>query len=149
MPQASRRTEFISCSAVAHSSTANLGPGFDVFGLGLDAFEDTVTITRGKKIEDSVPHVNLTLSGDDIETISPNASENTAGLVVRRMSYDLNLNGKTNWALDLHISKKIPTGYGMGSSAASAGRRQHLHSMAYSIYNCPRIGLLSMELRER
>lgn len=115
-----QRTELISCSAVAHSSTANLGPGFDVFGLGLDAFEDTVTITRGKKIEDSVPHVNLTLSGDDIETISPNASENTAGLVVRRMSYDLNLNGKTNWALDLHISKKIPTGYGMGSSAASA-----------------------------
>ena len=54
-----QRTEFISCSAVAHSSTANLGPGFDVFGLGLDAFEDTVTITRGKKIEDSVPHVNL------------------------------------------------------------------------------------------
>ena len=116
----SKCTEFISCSAIAPSSTANLGPGFDVFGLGLDAFEDTVTITRGKKIENSVPHVNLTLSGDGTEKISQNPSENTAGLVVRRMSDDLNLNCKTNWDLDLHISKKIPTGYGMGSSAASA-----------------------------
>lgn len=113
-------TEFITCSAVAHSSTANLGPGFDVFGLGLDAFEDVVTITRGKKIEDPVPHVKLALSGDGSETISPNASENTAGLVVRRMMYDLNLKCKTNWDLDLHILKNIPTGYGMGSSAASA-----------------------------
>jgi len=26
----------------APSSTANLGPGFDVFGLALDAFYDTV-----------------------------------------------------------------------------------------------------------
>ena len=52
----SKCTEFISCSAIAPSSTANLGPGFDVFGLGLDAFEDTVTITRGKKIRRFWPH---------------------------------------------------------------------------------------------
>ena len=28
------------------SSTANLGPGFDVFGLALDAFYDEVTVSR-------------------------------------------------------------------------------------------------------
>ena len=28
------------------SSTANMGPGFDVFGRGLDAFYDEVTISR-------------------------------------------------------------------------------------------------------
>ena len=32
----------------APSSTANLGPGFDVFGLALDAFYDTVKITKTK-----------------------------------------------------------------------------------------------------
>ena len=31
-------------TATAPSSTANLGPGFDVFGLSLEAFEDKVTI---------------------------------------------------------------------------------------------------------
>jgi len=30
----------------APSSTANLGPGFDVFGLALDAFFDQITLTK-------------------------------------------------------------------------------------------------------
>lgn len=115
-----QRTAYTSCSAVAYSSTANLGPGFDVFGLGLDAFKDTVTITKGKRIQSSDPHINLSLSGEGTETISTHISENTAGLVVRCMSYDFNLGGKSNWELDVNIRKQVPTGYGMGSSAASA-----------------------------
>lgn len=112
--------EFVSCSAIAHSSTANLGPGFDVFGLGLDAFEDVVTITKTNKIKNSIPRVNLTCSGEGTETIPSELSENTAGLVVRKMIYDFNLNKDANWDLDLHITKRIPIGYGLGSSAASA-----------------------------
>lgn len=30
----------------APCSTANLGPGFDVFGMALDAFYDEVTVTK-------------------------------------------------------------------------------------------------------
>ena len=30
----------------APSSTANLGPGFDVFGLALNAFHDEITLTK-------------------------------------------------------------------------------------------------------
>ena len=30
----------------APSSTANLGPGFDVFGLALDAFHDEITLVK-------------------------------------------------------------------------------------------------------
>ncbi len=30
----------------APSSTANLGPGFDVFGLALDAFFDQITLNK-------------------------------------------------------------------------------------------------------
>ena len=33
----------------APCSTANLGPGFDVFGLALDAFYDEVTVTKKGK----------------------------------------------------------------------------------------------------
>jgi homoserine kinase len=35
-----------SVTAAAPSSTANLGPGFDIFGLAVDAFDDYVTIER-------------------------------------------------------------------------------------------------------
>ncbi|MGH9910282.1 MAG: homoserine kinase, partial [Nitrososphaerales archaeon] len=42
-------------TARAPSSTANIGPGFDVFGLALDAFYDTVTLevlqTHGLQVE--------------------------------------------------------------------------------------------------
>jgi homoserine kinase len=112
--------ELITCSAIAHSSTANLGPGFDVFGLGLDAFEDVVTITRTNKMRNSTPQINLTCSGEGSEKLPSELKENSAGLVVRKMLNDFNLNKNANWDLDLHIVKKIPIGYGLGSSAASA-----------------------------
>ena len=32
--------------AIAPSSTANLGPGFDIFGLALDLFVDEIIITK-------------------------------------------------------------------------------------------------------
>jgi homoserine kinase len=39
------KSEFLStCVVYAPSSTANIGPGYDVFGLGLDAFEERITI---------------------------------------------------------------------------------------------------------
>ena len=34
--------EYHECITSAPSSTANLGPGYDVFGLGLDALEDFI-----------------------------------------------------------------------------------------------------------
>lgn len=37
------------CMVSAPSSTANLGPGYDVFGLGLNALEDIVTLEVAKK----------------------------------------------------------------------------------------------------
>ena len=33
----------------APSSTANLGPGFDTFGLAIDAFYDEITLTKTKE----------------------------------------------------------------------------------------------------
>ena len=59
----------------APSSTANLGPGFDVFGLAIDAFYDTITLTKIKK--------GITIITDD--NIPTNPENNTAGLVAKNM----------------------------------------------------------------
>ena len=90
----------------APSSTANLGPGFDVFGLALDAFYDTVTLTKTKK--------GIKIITDD--NIPTNPEKNTAGLVVKNMMKKF----KIKDGIEIRIKKGIPAGYGMGSSAASA-----------------------------
>ena len=92
----------------APCSTANLGPGFDVFGMALDAFYDEVTVTKkpksfGIKI----------VSSDDIP-LDP--KKNTAGIVAINMKKDFKISN----GLEIKIKKNVPAGYGMGSSAASA-----------------------------
>ena len=92
----------------APCSTANLGPGFDVFGMALDAFYDEVTVTKkpksfGIKI----------VSSDDIP-LDP--KKNTAGIIAMEMKKDFKISN----GLEIKIKKNVPAGYGMGSSAASA-----------------------------
>jgi homoserine kinase len=96
----------------APCSTANLGPGFDVFGLALDAFYDEVTVTKkGKGI--------TIVSSDDIP-LDP--KKNTAGLVAKAMLDNFRKEGWTKYknGIEIKIKKGVPAGYGMGSSAASA-----------------------------
>ena len=90
----------------APSSTANLGPGFDVFGLAVDAFFDEITLTKKKS------GINI-ITEDDIPT---NPDNNTAGLVVKNMIKKF----KIKDGIEIKIKKGIPAGFGMGSSAASA-----------------------------
>ena len=88
------------------SSTANLGPGFDVFGLALDAFFDQITLTKKKN--------GLTIVTSD--NIPINVNQNTAGIVIKAMKKKF----KITSGLELKITKGVPAGFGMGSSAASA-----------------------------
>ena len=97
----------ISVTVKAPSSTANLGPGFDVFGLALDAFFDKVKLTKKKEKGIKI------ISKDSIPT---NPAKNTAGLVVKEMLKKF----KINSGIEIKIKKGVPVGYGMGSSAASA-----------------------------
>ena len=90
----------------APSSTANLGPGFDVFGLAVDAFYDTVTLTKTKS--------GISIITDD--NIPTNPQNNTAGLVVKNMKKKF----KIKSGVKIEIKKGVPAGFGMGSSAASA-----------------------------
>lgn len=99
-----------SCAAVAPSSTANLGPGYDVFGLALDALYDKVTIRKAAGKEG---RITIKMSDDAI----PAAPEsNSAGLVIKKMMQDFGINDN----LEVVVKKGVPAGYGMGSSAASA-----------------------------
>ena len=90
----------------APSSTANLGPGFDVFGLAVDAFYDEITLTKTKS--------GITIVTDD--DIPTNPQNNTAGLAVKNMKNKF----KVKEGIEIKIKKGVPAGFGMGSSAASA-----------------------------
>ncbi|QDI88884.1 homoserine kinase [Candidatus Nitrosopumilus sp. SW] len=90
----------------APSSTANLGPGFDVFGLAIDAFYDEVTLTKTKS--------GITIVTQD--NIPTNPENNTAGLVVKNMKKKFKIKN----GIEIKIKKGVPAGFGMGSSAASA-----------------------------
>src|SRR3989338_9989691 len=95
-----------SITARAYSSTANLGPGFDVFGLALDAFFDEVTLTKKKQ--------GIKIITSDLVPTDP--KKNTAGLVVLHMIKKF----KIKDGVEIKIKKGVPAGFGMGSSAASA-----------------------------
>ena len=99
-----------SCTAVAPSSTANIGPGYDVFGLALDALYDRVEIT---KMQGRNGRITMKMSDGNIPA---QAESNSAGLVVIKMAGDFDI--KDN--LHIEVKKGVPAGYGMGSSAASA-----------------------------
>lgn len=96
-----------SVTVKAPSSTANLGPGFDVFGLALDAFFDEVELSKKKRKGISI------ISKNNIPT---NPEKNTAGLVVKAMQKKF----KIKDGLEIKIKKGVPAGFGIGSSAASA-----------------------------
>ena len=90
----------------APCSTANLGPGFDVFGLALDAYYDEIQLTKeGNKII-------IESSG----SVPLEPEKNSAGLVIKEMSKKF----KIKSGLRIKIKKGVPAGFGMGSSAASA-----------------------------
>lgn len=99
-----------SCSAAAPCSTANLGPGYDVFGLALDALEDKVKVSR------TYPGGGrITIKNSD-QAIPSMPESNSAGLVVKKMMQDFEISDST----EIEITKGVPSGYGVGSSAASA-----------------------------
>ena len=120
-----------SVTAAAPSSTANLGPGFDIFGLAVDAFDDLVTIERSTTTnpnhsnisslermgtdEASFP-VRIEMTGQYHESIPLEASKNSAGLAIQKIIKDFDIKG----SFSVIVKKNIPPGFGMGSSAASA-----------------------------
>jgi len=98
----------------APATTANLGPGFDVFGLALEQPTDKITLTL-------IPEgIKLTVSGFPAATaIAP--EKTTAGVVANHMIHEFSL--KTG--VHVKIERGIFPGVGLGSSAASAAAVAH------------------------
>ncbi len=92
----------------APATSANLGPGFDSFGLAL-GLRDIVT-------------ARVTDSGISVEVTGPGAETATAGekhLVIRAMRTAFALIGSQPPGIALICHNEIPQGFGLGSSAAA------------------------------
>lgn len=111
------KIHFNECIASAPSSTANLGPGYDIFGLGIDALEDIVHIKVSERSSEYKNNVQIRIRGNGSESIPTDPEFNSSGKVAKEIISNYNLY-KYDFIID--IEKNIPPGYGMGSSAASA-----------------------------
>jgi len=96
--------------ASAPSTVANLGPGFDVFGLALNLFSDVV------EVEPIDCGVEVLAGGRFGHLIPLNPEGNTAGVVALKL---LEL-AEADFGLRLRIWKGVRPGYGLGSSGCSA-----------------------------
>ncbi len=99
----------VSAEAIAYSSTANLGPGFDIFAIAHNAFYDRITASISEsRIEGGIRLLGMK------EPLDP--LKNTAGLAALRLMREMDIRE----SIELHINKGVPAGYGLGSSGASA-----------------------------
>jgi homoserine kinase len=95
----------------AFCSTANLGAGFDVFGLALNKYADTVSvrISSGKKIR-------LVVRGVEGQNIPVEVNKNSAGPPALELAKRAHLRK----GLEIIVEKHVPQGLGLGSSGATA-----------------------------
>lgn len=91
------------------ASIANLGPGFDMLGMAVQGWGDTVI---ARKIDSGIRITKI--ESDSKLPNDPN--KNTAGIAVREVLKLLNNPG----GIELKLIKGLPLGSGLGSSAASA-----------------------------
>ena len=120
--RATRAAKKAQRKARAYCSSANLGPGFDAFGLALDAFYDEVSVSMAGQ-NSGAGRISITSTGPRRGAAGSTAplpptdpDSNTAGLVAGHMlkSHDITDD------ITIAIRKGVPTGLGLGSSAASA-----------------------------
>lgn len=95
----------------AFCSTANLGAGFDVFGLALNKYADKVRVrlTSGRGIR-------IVVKGKTGQQIPREADRNSAG----PPAMTLLRKARLKRGLDITIEKNVPQGLGLGSSGATA-----------------------------
>ena len=100
-----------SATAIANCSTANLGPGFDVFGLALTKYADRVRVTikksRGLTIRAIGPYGRELPRAPDKNSAGP-----PARALLERSGHEV--------GVEITVEKNVPPGLGLGSSGATA-----------------------------
>ncbi len=97
--------------AVAPASSANLGPGFDVFAVALERPLDRLTLSAEKS---SKTEALLTVRG--VSDVSVSVEKNAASHVALAIARERGI----HTLLKMELRKGIPVGVGLGSSAASS-----------------------------
>lgn len=95
------------------ASSANIGPGFDVLGIGLQLYLE-ITVTR-----DASQHgVHLSYEGEGEKNVPLDVTRN---LVTQTALYLMRCNGVFNFptGTKIHVKNPIPLGRGLGSSGAA------------------------------
>jgi homoserine kinase len=98
--------------AFAPASIGNVGIGFDIMGLCLERPGDEVVAKKS-----DVPGLRITKITGHQGKLPFEAQQNTAGVAVQALLDHL---GESGRGIELEIHKKMPSGSGLGSSAASA-----------------------------
>lgn len=101
------------------SSSANIGPGFDVIGLALTVYlELHVTIDRSKTASAEPLNCRITYEGQGEDDISLDPQVN---LITRVALYVLRCHDQRAFPVEthVHIKNPIPLGRGLGSSGAA------------------------------
>lgn len=93
------------------ASIGNIGPGFDVLGLAIDGLGDTV---EAREISGNEVVIENIFNAD--HDISNDPDKNTAGIAAKETLRALGIKN----GVGLTLTKGIPSGSGLGSSAASA-----------------------------
>jgi homoserine kinase len=114
----------------APATTANLGPGFDVFGLALQQPNDKVTLTL-------IPEgIKIVVSGLSAATSATAPEKSPAGVVANHMLREFSLKA----GVKIEIERRIFPSVGLGSSAASAA------AVAYGLNHMFSLRLDNVEL---
>ena len=100
-----------SVKVFAPATIGNIGPGFDVLGLAIKGISD---IVEAKEIPGNDLIIEAVLEAD--HDISTNPDNNTAGIAAKKALKLMDITA----GVALTITKGMPSGSGLGSSAASA-----------------------------
>ena len=92
-------------------SIANLGPGFDVFGVAIEGVGDIVLLK-----EQSEPGIKISIQGIGADKIPTIPEKNSSGAILKHIVEKYGI----EHGFEVEIRKGIPPGTGMGSSGASA-----------------------------
>lgn len=90
------------------ATSANLGPGYDAFGLALGLYDDIVV-----RVADSGLHVDI--AGEGADTLSRDENH----LVVKALRTAFDLLGGQPRGLEVVCANRVPHGRGLGSSSAA------------------------------